>query len=167
MKKGFTLIELLAVIALLGILVSLSVPSIIKYLDQASDAGMQNQENSVTAAAKVYIEDHCSNPLYGYKCPDSYTKPGSGKEKYVCLSMLQNDTSVESGIKRQSYIGPIKNDESMCYGVVIFAKNDSKTNSSYNDVKTYLVCGENYSGGYDYETDDTLNIAVNYSDCLK
>ena len=75
MKKGFTLIELLAVIALIGILVTLVVPNLVDYLNNASDAGMKNQENNMKDAAKIYIEDHCSNPLYGYKCPKSYTSP--------------------------------------------------------------------------------------------
>ena len=64
MKKGFTLIELLAVIALIGILVSLSVPNLVKYLDKASNSGMKNQENSITAAANLYIEDHCKTTFY-------------------------------------------------------------------------------------------------------
>ena len=88
MKKGFTLIELLAVIALIGILVSLSVPNLVKYLDKASNSGMKNQENSITAAANLYIEDHCKNPLYGYICPESYTNPDPGQDKYLCLSDL-------------------------------------------------------------------------------
>ena len=104
MKKGFTLIELLAVIALIGILVSLSVPNLVKYLDKASNSGMKNQENSITAAANLYIEDHCKNPLYGYICPESYTNPDPGQEKYLCLSDLQDDKNVEEGIKRESYI---------------------------------------------------------------
>ena len=166
MKKGFTLIELLAVIALIGILVSLSVPNLVKYLDKASNSGMKNQENSITAAANLYIEDHCKNPLYGYICPESYTNPDLGQEKYLCLSDLQDDKNVEEGIKRESYIGPIKYDESMCDGVILFTKSDSKTNSGYNNIKTYLACGYDYSGSYDYTTDDEF-VFDRYSDCLK
>ena len=166
MKKGFTLIELLAVIALIGILVSLSVPNLVKYLDKASNSGMKNQENSITAAANLYIEDHCKNPLYGYICPESYTNPDHGQEKYLCWSDLQDDKNVEEGIKRESYIGPIKYDESMCDGVILFTKSDSKTNSGYNNIKTYLACGYDYSGSYDYTTDDEF-VFDRYSDCLK
>ena len=166
MKKGFTLIELLAVIALIGILVSLSVPNLVKYLDKASNSGMKNQENSITAAANLYIEDHCKNPLYGYICPESYTNPDPGQEKYLCLSGLQDDKNVEEGIKRESYIGPIKYDESMCDGVILFTKSDSKTNSGYNNIKTYLACEYDYSGSYDYTTDDEF-VFDRYSDCLK
>lgn len=152
MKKGFTLIELLAVIAILGILVSLSVPFLTKYMDEASEKGMKNQENSVTAAASLYIEDHCKNPLYGYICPDSYARDYG--DKYVCLSDLQNDENVEEGIKRESYIGPVKYDESECKGVIIFSQDENKTNSAYSNVKTYLVCGDFYSNEYDYVTDE-------------
>ena len=167
MKKGFTLIELLAVIAILGILVSLSVPNLVKYLDKASNSGMKNQENSVTAAASLYIEDHCKNPLYGYTCPESYTNPKSSQEKYLCLSDLQDDKNVEKDVKKESYIGPIQYDESMCDGVILFTKSDSKTNSGYSNIKTYLVCGYS-SGNYDYITDEDFKykLIYYYSDCL-
>lgn len=166
MKKGFTLIEVLAVIAILGILVSLVVPNLVKYLDESSKFGMKNQENSVTSAANLYIEDHCKNPLYGYNCPSSYTNPESNQEKYICLSDLQDDKNVDEGIKRESYIGPIEFDDSVCDGVILFTKNDSKNNSAYNNVKTYLACGYDYTGSYEYSTDEEF-IFDKYSDCLK
>lgn len=166
MKKGFTLIELLAVIALIGILVSLVVPNLVDYLNNASDAGMKNQENNMKDAAKIYIEDHCNNPLYGYKCPKSYANPSEGQEKYVCLSDLQNDINVDEGIQRESYIGPISFDESECDGVILFTKGESKTNSSYNNIKPYLACGYDYTGSYDYSTDSEFAFDK-YSDCLK
>ena len=34
-KKGFTLIELLAVIVILGLLIAIAIPSVIKYLTQS------------------------------------------------------------------------------------------------------------------------------------
>ncbi len=160
MKKGFTLIELLAVIALIGILVSLSVPNLVKYLDKASNSGMKNQENSITAAANLYIEDHCKNPLYGYICPDSYTSEYG--DKYICLKDLQNDKYVESGIKRESYIGPIKYDESDCNGVIIFSQDENKNDDAYSNVKTYLACGNSDTREYDYLTDEYFPINYYY-----
>lgn len=156
MKKGFTLIELLAVIAILGILVSLSVPLLTKFMDDATIKGMKNQENSITSAANLYIEDHCKNPLYGYICPNSYTEEYG--EKYICLKDLQNDKYVESGIKRESYIGPIKYDESDCSGVIIFSQDENKKDDAYSDVKTYLACGNSDTGEYDYLTDEYFPI---------
>ena len=54
----------------------------------------------------------------------------------------------------------------MCDGVILFTKSDSKTNSGYNNIKTYLACGYDYSGSYDYTTDDEF-VFDRYSDCLK
>lgn len=166
MKKGFTLVELLAVIAVLGVLIAISVPSFLEYLDEASESGMKSQEANVKDAAKLYIEDHCNNPLYGYTCPNSYTNPNSGQEKYICLSDLQNDKNISSGIEPENYLDKIEYDNSICDGVITFTKSDTTTNSGYTVVTPYLICGYDYAGMSDYITDNDFPYD-SYSKCLE
>ncbi len=57
-KKGFTLMELLAVIIILGVLMTLGVVSVQKYLDQARNASYDDFERTLKASTTNYLIEH-------------------------------------------------------------------------------------------------------------
>lgn len=121
MKKGFTLIELLAVIAIIGILAVLILPDLISIVGDATDKDMKIQENNISDAAKLYINDYCINPIGDYDCPESF------KNKYICLNDIQTS----------DYIDLVKYKNTVCKGVTVF-------DGDRNDPTTYLKCGNSY-----------------------
>ena len=60
LNKGFTLIELLAVIVLLSIILLITVPNAVKYINSTEENLTSIQEKNIIDAAKLYYED-CSN----------------------------------------------------------------------------------------------------------
>ena len=92
-KKGFTLIELLAVIAILGILVVLSLPKVLKvYNDTKKDSFDIETKNIFDSARNTYAED------IAYK--------GKGKKLYCntdnCLGNklnLASENNIDYSIK--------------------------------------------------------------------
>lgn len=42
-KKGFTLVEIIVVLVIIGILMALAVPAVMKYINEAADTKVQSQ----------------------------------------------------------------------------------------------------------------------------
>ena len=57
-KKGFTLIELLAVIAILGLLLTLAYMGVSKYVTRTKNAIYEDFENNIKTGAANYLIDH-------------------------------------------------------------------------------------------------------------
>lgn len=57
-RRGFTLVELLATITILGIISSIAVVSVTKYLEQAKKSTYADLERTVYNAARNYLIDH-------------------------------------------------------------------------------------------------------------
>ena len=57
-KKGFTMIELMAKITLLGIMLTLAVVSVSKYLNKARNTAYKDYEKTLEGAATNYFLDH-------------------------------------------------------------------------------------------------------------
>ena len=53
-KKGFTLVEIIVVLVIIGILMALAVPAVMKYINEAADTKVQSQVRAGYVAAQSY-----------------------------------------------------------------------------------------------------------------
>ena len=56
--KGFTLVELLAVIAIMGMLAVIMVPTISGVIEENKKNNSENLKNSIKSSARAYISDN-------------------------------------------------------------------------------------------------------------
>ena len=105
-NKGFTLIELLAVIVLLGLLVTLAVPSISRILDKSNTESLDSQKEMLIIAAKSYTENN-----------SAYLPKTVGATVKIEASFLKENNYLNSDIKNskknctnQSYVEIYKNE---------------------------------------------------------
>ena len=144
-KSGFTLIELLAVIAIIGVLAIMVVPNVVDSYKNSLNKSMEIVENNVKDAANIYVNEHCTDPLYDpgtgtlYTCPSSYNS-----SKFVCLSELTSGS--------EPYIESVKYSKTDCKGVITF---DS------TGANVYLACGS------EYYTDKNVSSNSVYNECFK
>ena len=100
-KKGFTLVELLAVIALLGIILIIVIPNYNNLFGEGKNIESEIQKNEIENATKLYLEEHCINPIDDtYECDlelnnSTYNGEISSKtlinEGYIDENELKND----------------------------------------------------------------------------
>ena len=80
--KGFTLVELLAVIAIMGMLAVIMVPTISGVIEENKTNNSENLKNSIKSSARAYISDN----RYEIKLDDS-----------SCANNTRNITSIGTG----------------------------------------------------------------------
>lgn len=67
-NKGFTLVEVLAVIVILGVLATITVPAVSTVIEQNKENSYENLQKSIIAAAKIYISDNKYEITLGGSC---------------------------------------------------------------------------------------------------
>ena len=91
-KKGFTLVELLAVIVILGIIALITVPNVLKTINNSKGKLKTVQVETLKGACKNYVTKHAGDPalddgtcislatLYseGFLDSDTYQNPDGG-----------------------------------------------------------------------------------------
>lgn len=116
-NKGFTLIELLVVIILLGLIVTLFIPNVIKILQQNNIKIYKVKENELIEACNDYI-DYDSDFTF------------DGNEKYITMNTLVSKNYMSKIIDTQS--------GNECKA---FAKVTKNAVNGY-DVEACLICDE-------------------------
>lgn len=56
-KKGFTLVEIIVVLVIIGLLLALAVPAVMKYIGQAADTKVESQVRAGYIAAQTVVTD--------------------------------------------------------------------------------------------------------------
>ena len=136
MKKGFTLIELLAVVLILGIILLIAIPSIIKYLNKGSNTYYANLEDNIILAGRDYLNDY--RTLYPKEI---------GNVTVIELSELVNNRYLEEVTDTNG---------KTCEGKMI-AKKIAKNNYEYYSC---LICEEYKTKGTNCEYSEDNNITA-------
>ena len=121
--KGFTLVELLAVIAIMGMLAVIMVPTISGVIEENKKNNSANLKNSIKSSARAYISDN----RYEIKLDDS-----SCANDIRNITFIGNDYIDESKITVELLVnkGYLKSNS----GEII----DPKTNKSIDKNNSYI-----------------------------
>ena len=119
-SKGFTLIEMLVVVAIIGILVLLALPSYLGYIKDANVATMQADIRVLESAALVSNIDGAGWPVKGDALKE--TVAGVAKAKSADATAVVKVID-EADIKNQ--IQSLKNDVED-YGIITSGENEGK-----------------------------------------
>lgn len=86
-SKGFTLVEMLAVVALLGLLIGIATPNIMKSQKKAKERLLSSKVKNIEKAAVLWGQDNKTS-ITEYGCTDVPTNPSDPYGKsYECYSI--------------------------------------------------------------------------------
>lgn len=123
--KGFTLVELLAVIAIMGMLAVIMVPTISGVIEENKKNNSENLKNSIKSSARAYISDN----RYEIKLDNKSCNNNNTKRE---IFSINNKTILESKITVELLVneGYLKSNS----GEII----DPKTNKSIDKNNSYI-----------------------------
>ncbi len=98
MKNGFTLVELLAILAVLGVILLVSVPSIVSTNQKLKQQDYERYVNNIENAAEIYVEAHSDR--------EEYAELKVTKNKTLTIS---TDTLITSGVIQGTLKNPKTN----------------------------------------------------------
>lgn len=93
MKKGFTLVELMGILAILGIIILVAVPSLLATNKNSTEMNYREFQNTVNEAAETYIE------INGDKYQDL-------KNNNAASTVIDVDTLVNEGLLQSGLMNP-------------------------------------------------------------
>ena len=105
MKKGFTLFELLAVLIIIGILVGITIPSVLKIIESRKQTLYESTIKELEKVAKIYLTDNIN--LYSKLETDEYidvtTHVLCAKKYTTCPIIDPRDNSIIKGKIRVTF----------------------------------------------------------------
>ena len=114
MKNGFTLVELLAILAILGAIVLVSVPSIISTNKKSQEQNYDQYTTNIENATEIYIETH----------PDRYATLKTTNNTTVTIN---TEDLVASGVIQGTLTNPKTNVQVINEASSVTVKNQNGT----------------------------------------
>ena len=112
-RKGFTLVEMLAVVVILGIIMTIMVPSVNHLINKNRDDSYKSLENNIRSAAQAYLSDYryeitLASNLSSCNSNDTINVSKINSES-ISNSQLGIDTLINKGYLKADKDGNIKN----------------------------------------------------------
>lgn len=138
MKKGFTLVELLAVIVILALILVISIPQVLKAVDNSRSNVYERQKDLIVNATRTFMVNNTELlPMF------------IGQEKILEIDQLKEVGLIDETISSQT--------GAICSGYVLIDRN---INYSYQ-YKPFLKCGNDYiSEGFVEDLSTLENIII-------
>ena len=122
-KKAFTMVELLAVIAIIGILAGVTIPSISKYVSSSKEEYKEDVKKTLTLAGKNYYSEHKSEQP---QKDGIYIKQITAKElatqKYITGTFQDAD---QNDCTNQSYVTAVYETDTINYYPCLICKENN------------------------------------------
>lgn len=144
-NKGYSLVELLAVIIILGLIITISIPIINSSLSKSKEKALNTQIKEIIASGRKYATEH-TNVL-----PDE-----TNNITTISIELLKS----EGFIDKDKIINPVTEEEMTGCVLIMYGVNNEEYHYDYNDscsVEEFLYQGVEY-----IETNGTQYINTGY-----
>lgn len=157
-NKGFTLVEIIAVIALLGLVIGICVPSVMNASENVKKKNLKNKVESIENAAVLYGQDHREN--FGTECSDD-EKTCDGKSSDLCICYdkiitvgdLLSSEKVRDEYGEEVEIGPYLNYDDGTSDITNSVSGESLMNC---EIQIYKKYNKIYAVYLDRDTQDEI-----------
>lgn len=121
-KKGFTLVELLAVIALLGLIVGICVPSIMNASTNVKKKTLQTKVDNIEKAAVLYGQKNRENFNSSCSLCDGITGECFCYDSVITVEKLREEKYIQNDEGTEDIVNPVSEESLLECKVQIYKK---------------------------------------------